>query len=194
MDKQEKKYCPYCSMKLTDRYEGDTLRKYCESCKLFFYDNPLPVVSAVVLKERNILLVKRRFEPHQGKWCLPSGFAETGESTQSAAIRELEEETGLIGEITSFVDTDSVKDDFYGDLIFLTFEIEMIGGELKAGDDALEARYFSIKPGIFPFTIYPGLHFLQISKLLIHLSKTSQITGQSLILSTFLFRSLVVLI
>ncbi len=144
MSDRIRKYCPYCGSAVRDKYEGDMLRKYCTACALYFYDNPLPVVSAIVTKGREVLLVKRRFAPHKGKWCLPSGFAETGESIQSATLRELEEETGLKGEITGFVDTDSVTDELYGDLIFLTFEVDITGGRLEAGDDALEARYFSL--------------------------------------------------
>jgi len=144
MQTKVRTYCPYCSGKVITKSEGDVLRKYCPACKVFFYDNPLPVVSAIVMKEREVLLVKRRNQPHKGEWCLPSGFAETGESIQAATLRELEEETGIQGKIISFVDTDSITDDFYGDLIFLTFEVEQTGGVLKAGDDALEAKYFSI--------------------------------------------------
>ncbi len=126
------------------------LREYCPVCKVFFYDNPLPVVSCILMREREVLLVKRGNHPYKGKWCLPSGFAETGESIQAAALRELEEETGLQGKITSLVDVDSTKNYFYGDLIFHTFEVEPTGGILKAGDDAVEVKYFSIHetPGL----------------------------------------------
>ncbi|MEJ2595695.1 MAG: NUDIX domain-containing protein [bacterium] len=144
MSDKVRKYCPYCGSSVTDKYEGDILRKYCTTCQLYFYDNPLPVVSAIVTRGREVLLVKRRFEPHEGMWCLPSGFAESGESIQAATLRELAEETGLNGEITGFIDTDSVTDDLYGDLIFLTFEVDITGGHLEAGDDAVEARYFSL--------------------------------------------------
>ena len=144
MQKKVRQYCAYCGGVVTEKYEGNVLRSYCKSCNIYFYDNPLPVVSAIVLKKRDLLLVKRKNQPHKGKWCLPSGFAETGESIQAATLRELEEETGIRGEITSFVDTDSVTDQFYGDLIFLTFEVDQTAGTLKAGDDALEASYFSI--------------------------------------------------
>ncbi len=96
------------------------------------------------MKEREVLLVKRGNPPYKGKWCLPSGFAETGESIQAAALRELEEETGLQGKITGLVDAGSTKNSFYGDLIFHTFEVEPTGGILKAGDDAVAVKYFPI--------------------------------------------------
>jgi ADP-ribose pyrophosphatase YjhB (NUDIX family) len=144
LSKRKRKYCPFCGAGIIKRKEGDVLREYCPSCQTFFYDNPLPVVSCILLKEREVLLVKRGNQPYKGKWCLPSGFAETGESIQAAALRELEEETGLQGKITGLVDADSTKNYFYGDLIFHTFEVEPTGGTLKAGDDAVDVKYFPI--------------------------------------------------
>ena len=144
MAKKKRKYCPYCGEGIINKIEVDVIREYCQSCIVFFYDNPLPVVSTILMKDRMVLLVKRKNKPYKGKWCLPSGFAETGESIQTAALRELEEETGIKGKITGLVDADSNKNYFYGDLIFHTFEVEQIGGVLQAGDDAIDVKYFSI--------------------------------------------------
>jgi ADP-ribose pyrophosphatase YjhB (NUDIX family) len=122
--------------------EEEILRDFCPQCETFFYDNPLPVVSAIVARARSILLVKRGNRPYRGMWCLPSGFAESGESIEEAALRELEEESGLQGRITGLVDVDSCMNLFYGDLLFLTFEIEPQGGVLRAGSDTVSAKYF----------------------------------------------------
>jgi NADH pyrophosphatase NudC (nudix superfamily) len=70
-------YCPYCSLTLQTRPEHDVLRDYCEHCDKFFYDNPLPVVSSIVVNDRKVLLIKRKIEPNKGEWCLPMGFADT---------------------------------------------------------------------------------------------------------------------
>ena len=94
---KKRTHCSFCGEKISQRKEGDILRDYCASCDTFFYKNPLPVVSSIVVVDRELLLVKRKYEPHIGEWCLPSGFAETGESIQGAALRELEEETGIKG-------------------------------------------------------------------------------------------------
>jgi len=136
-------YCPYCSEKLTSKPEHDVLRDYCGHCEKFFYDNPLPVVSSIVVNDRKVLLVKRKIEPSKGEWCLPMGFAETGESIEAAALRELQEESGIFGKITDLVDVVSGYSKMYGDLIFITFEVERIGGKVSPGDDAEEAAYFS---------------------------------------------------
>jgi ADP-ribose pyrophosphatase YjhB (NUDIX family) len=138
-------YCPYCSGKIISKHEGEIERDFCDHCNLFFYDNPLPVVSTIIVKDRMILLVKRRNKPYKGKWCLPSGFAEIGESIETAALRELEEETNIRGKIIDFIDVDSVLSNYYGDLLFITFEAERISGKLAAGDDAIDVNFFPIE-------------------------------------------------
>jgi|GEM_PF-27818 len=154
---RQRQYCPFCSHPLQIRAEGDVMRDYCERCNRYFYDNPLPVVSAIVLKDRDILLVKRKYDPKKGEWCLPMGFAETGESIEAAALRELQEETGIAGKIMGLVDVTSGYSDMYGDLIFITYEAEPAGGTLMAGDDASDV-------GFFPFTGMPGLAFVANKK------------------------------
>jgi ADP-ribose pyrophosphatase YjhB (NUDIX family) len=88
--------------------------------------------------------VKRNIEPQKGKWCLPSGYAESGESIEAAALRELNEETGIIGKIIGFVDIDSGFSPVSGDLLFVTFEAEWMSGIMKPGDDAEKARLWDI--------------------------------------------------
>jgi len=102
------------------------------------------VVSTIVDESRQILLVKRDRAPRKGLWCLPTGFAEAGESIQDAALRELHEETGIKGKITRLLDVDSYKSRFYGDLLFLTFVAEKTGGKVRAGDDSAQARFYPI--------------------------------------------------
>jgi len=140
-----KLFCSFCG-KLLDRdfHEGKE-RQVCKVCAEIYYENPLPVVS-VILPNRNreVLLVKREREPFKDMWCCPIGFAEAGESIESAALRELKEETGVNGKIAQLVDVGSHKNPLYGDLLIVTFEAEKIGGEEKPGDDASDCRYFPI--------------------------------------------------
>lgn len=142
--KKQRKFCIYCGGQITKKKEDHVLRDCCSNCHCFFYDNPLPVVSAIVDDARQILLVKRDRAPFKGHWCLPTGFAEAGESIEDAALRELHEETGIKGKATRLLDVDSYKSRFYGDLLFLTFVVEKTGGKLSAGDDSAQARYCPI--------------------------------------------------
>lgn len=145
MKKKQRRFCPYCRASISQEAENGIKRDFCRQCRIFFYDNPLPVVSAIVEEHRRVILVKRKNKPYRSKWCLPSGFAESGESVTEAVLRELEEETGIKGRVVSLVHVNSTTNYFYGDLLFLTFEIKRIGGQLAAGDDATAAKYFALQ-------------------------------------------------
>jgi 8-oxo-dGTP diphosphatase len=145
MKKANRKYCPKCSNKISRKNIENRLRDYCSSCKTVFYDNPLPVTSAVVPnKKREILLVLRDRNPYAGQWCLPSGFVELNESIEKAVLRELKEETGIKGKVLRLLDTHSRYNDIYGDLFWVTFEVKKSSGKVVAGDDARDAKYFPI--------------------------------------------------
>jgi len=143
---KKKVFCSFCGKELgVDVLEGKT-RQVCPQCSEVYYENPLPVASVILPnKNREILLVKRAREPFSGMWCLPIGFAETGESIEDAALRELKEEAGIEGKIAQLVDVSSHKNLLYGDLLIVTFEAEKVGGKETAGDDAIECRYFPVK-------------------------------------------------
>lgn len=71
----------------------DTLS--CPSCGSIVksYRNPFPTVDIIIELENKIVLIKRKNPPYG--WALPGGFVDYGESLESAAIREAQEETGL---------------------------------------------------------------------------------------------------
>jgi 8-oxo-dGTP diphosphatase len=69
---------------------------------------PIPGVTAVVLGNRGILLVKRDKEPAKGKWSLPGGAVEVGESQEEAVAREVMEETGVVCKVLGMVSTADV--------------------------------------------------------------------------------------
>jgi 8-oxo-dGTP diphosphatase len=143
--KKERLYCPYCAEPVVRRQIEGKDRDMCACCTTVFYENPLPVACAIVVnEERQVLLVKRKKQPYKDMWCLPIGFAESGEEVKDAALRELEEEAGIIGEIVRLIDVDTVDNDFYGSLAIVTYEVKATGGKLKPGDDAIDAKYFPI--------------------------------------------------
>jgi 8-oxo-dGTP diphosphatase len=124
---------------------GDRPREVCSVCGEIFYQNPLPAAAALVLDdERRVLLVKRGIAPNKGDWCLPIGFAETDETIAQAALRELREETGVVGRVLRLIDADSWKGAYYGELLVVTFEVEKVSGTETPGDDADALAYFAI--------------------------------------------------
>ena len=140
---KKKIFCNFCGEKLGTDTLNAKERQVCKNCNEVYYENPLPVASVVLSnRHREILLVKRAHEPFKDMWCLPIGFAETGESIEDAALRELKEETGITGKIVQLVDVYSHTNPLYGELLIVTFEAEKLGGTETASDDASDCRYF----------------------------------------------------
>lgn len=98
------KHCPRCAALLVTRaFEGrDRLACPAEGCGFVFYDNPLPVVAAIVEVEGGVVLVRNHGWPEK-MFGLVTGFLERGESPEDATLRELHEELGLNGEIVRLV-------------------------------------------------------------------------------------------
>ena len=140
-----KTFCPYCGQKVVEKSFGERKHGYCQTCDIIHYENPIPAVAALVLNQKGqLLLVKRSVEPAKGKWCLPGGFIEVDESIEEAVLRELEEETGIKGEIEGLIDFFSQEGRHYRALLIFGYKVKMMGGEVKAGDDAQDAGFFSL--------------------------------------------------
>lgn len=138
-------YCQECGAKLNKVTTDGRERMNCVSCNKIAYENPVPATAAVVFNESGeLLLVKRNVEPKSGEWCLPGGFVEIGETPEECCIRELEEETGLIGDIGAIIASVPGTNPFYKAVIVTGFSITGYRGELKAGDDADESKFFKL--------------------------------------------------
>ena len=99
-------------------------------------------VGAVIrdAEHRRFLLVKRGHEPDMGRWSLPGGRVEPGESDAEALVREMREETGLT--VTPGRMLGSVRRPAPGAVLDINdYEASVTGGVLAAGDDAAEVRW-----------------------------------------------------
>lgn len=110
---------------------------------------PMVGVGAVVWKSDKFLLIKRGKKPFFGKWSIPGGRQELGETAKQAATREVYEETTLNVEISNLIDVvDSIiKDEtetvqFHSTLIDYT--AEWISGKAKAKSDAIDIAWHDI--------------------------------------------------
>ncbi len=91
------KHCKNCGTAVVYRVpdDGDTKeRAVCPNCITVHYENPLNVVGTVPYFGDKVLLCKRNIEPRFGKWTLPAGFMELGETLAQGAARETDEEAG----------------------------------------------------------------------------------------------------
>ncbi len=73
--------------------DDDHARPVCDRCGHVHYDNPKLVVGCIPVLGDQVLLCKRNIEPQKGKWTLPAGYLENGETVQEGAVRETLEET-----------------------------------------------------------------------------------------------------
>ncbi len=138
------RYCPKCGGPLVERKIEHAQRMICpdEKCGYIFYQNPIPAAGVIVVREAQVLLVKRAHPPRIGWWCIPAGFMEWSEHPKETAVRELAEETGLEIRLTSMFDVYHGNDDPRTNAVLILYLGDVIGGEMKAADDAMEVRYF----------------------------------------------------
>jgi ADP-ribose pyrophosphatase YjhB (NUDIX family) len=138
-------FCPYCGTRFVTKTDNGIKRRWCEKDKTFFYENQ-PVGTAVVAKKGStVLLIRRNIQPGKGKWAFPGGFAEQGETIEAAARRELYEETGISAKQAKVDAVYTEISSAYGNVIVPIVVVKGLSGELRPGNDELEAVYFEIK-------------------------------------------------
>lgn len=110
---------------------------------------PMVGVGAVVWKSDKFLLIKRGKKPFFGKWSIPGGRQELGESTKQAAAREVYEETSLHVKISNLIDVvDSIIKDETEEVRFhatlVDYTAEWLSGKAKAKSDAIDIAWHGI--------------------------------------------------
>jgi 8-oxo-dGTP diphosphatase len=108
---------------------------------------PLVGVGAVIVREHRVLLIRRGQAPLLGEWSLPGGVLECGETLREAAVREAREETGLmvetvdmLGVYERIIPGDDGRTRYH--YVLIDFLCRPVGGDLCAGSDAAEVRWF----------------------------------------------------
>lgn len=114
-----------------------------------FPASPIVGVGAVVVDRERVLLVQRGHEPSKGKWSLPGGILELGESLSEGVAREVLEETGLVVEtveLVELIDRVQREDGEAGARVRYHYVIadylcRVVGGALQAATDADAVRW-----------------------------------------------------
>jgi ADP-ribose pyrophosphatase YjhB (NUDIX family) len=137
------RYCRGCGTAVQNRVpdDGDTkVRAVCPACHTIHYQNPLNVVGTIPVWQDRILLCKRNIEPRFGKWTLPAGFLEIGETLAEGAARETREEAGAtfeMGELFSVMNVTRV-----GQVHFF-YRAQLLSATFDPGHETQEARLFA---------------------------------------------------
>jgi 8-oxo-dGTP diphosphatase len=100
-------------------------------------------VGAIVVQDGQLLLVRRGRGAAVGRWSVPGGRVEWGETLAQAVVRELREETGLEGVCEGFVGwVERLGTDYH--YVIMDFSVGLVGGELRPGDDATAVQWVGV--------------------------------------------------
>ncbi|HSO11138.1 MAG TPA: NUDIX hydrolase [Anaerolineales bacterium] len=118
------------------------MRPICPRCGWIHFVDPKVAAAVLVLRDESVLLVRRVNEPFRGLWTLPAGFVNGGEDPAEAAERECLEETGLSVRTMRVYDIVPGREHIRGADFVIVYLAEILGGEMKADDDADAVEWF----------------------------------------------------
>ncbi|HEV2005952.1 MAG TPA: NUDIX hydrolase [Candidatus Limnocylindrales bacterium] len=144
------KHCSRCGAELAfGSVDGeDRDRLACGNCGFVAYVNPRLVVTTIPVTDAGeVVLIRRGLEPGRGSWAQPGGFLEIDETVTEAAVRETQEETGLVIEPGEIV---GLYTRLEAAVVVLVFEAQISGGEMAPTPEAIEVRAFA--PDAIPWS------------------------------------------
>ncbi|MFO7753555.1 MAG: NUDIX hydrolase [Desulfobacteraceae bacterium] len=135
------KYCCQCGAGMENRIpeSDDQPRPVCPVCGFIHYLNPKMVVGCIPEWGREILLCRRNIEPCTGKWTLPAGYLENGETVQQGALRETQEETGATVDL---IDPFIMYNIVFVNQIYLLFRAQLKDKSFGPTPESSEVRLF----------------------------------------------------
>jgi len=142
LSRMQYRFCPRCGGALESRSlkAGDPERLVCGACEFVFYLDPKVAVGTIIeADDSRLVLVRRAIEPGYGLWVFPGGYVDRGETLTAAAIREAREESGLeihLGQLVNIYSYPGPSP------IIVVYSARIIGGDLCADDECLEAQLF----------------------------------------------------
>jgi ADP-ribose pyrophosphatase YjhB (NUDIX family) len=135
-------FCSHCGSRLTFATPpGDDRNRYiCAACGAVHYQNPRVVVGCIVEYGGRVLLCRRAIDPCYGKWTLPAGYLENGETVESGAERETREEAGARIEA---LEPYRLFNICHINQIYLMFRARLADARFQPGKESLEAALFA---------------------------------------------------
>ena len=140
----EARFCMVCGGRMRKIREHGVPRVACATCGFIAYRNPVPACGVLIQRGESILLARRGHEPRKNAWGIPAGFMEYGEHPERTAAREALEETGLRVKLTGLFGVYAGRDDPRTRAVLILYHARVLGGRLKAGDDAIELGFFPL--------------------------------------------------
>ena len=142
MSRPATRFCAACGQPIVRRVpQGDSReRDVCDHCGAVHYVNPRPVVGTIPVWGDTVLLCRRAIEPRYGKWTLPAGFMEVGETTREGALRETIEEACArvtVGPLFTMIDVPYIEQ------VHVFFRAELLDLDFAPGEESLEVRLFT---------------------------------------------------
>lgn len=140
---RSQRFCSQCGHNLIRDIPPDDnrIRDLCTHCGAVHYQNPRNVVGVVPILGDQVLLCRRAIEPRHGKWTLPAGFMELGETTEQGAIRENQEESGAriqVRSLYTIIDVPPVNQ------VHFFYLAQVLSPDLDPGPETLEAAFFDL--------------------------------------------------
>ena len=116
----------------------------------------MQAVGGIAIRDDHLLLVRRGHAPSRGRWSLPGGRVEPGETAEHALVRELAEETGLVVEAGEFVGEVMRRGPDGTVYRIRDFLVTVIGGTEVPGDDAADVAWVAL-PELAGYRLSAGL-------------------------------------
>ncbi len=152
-------YCPECGGPLLRHVVGGQLRNhfFCQRCQAPHCDYPRVVVTTFVACGDRLLWVQRNRQPQRGKWAIPGGFLEQGETLAEGAAREVDEEAGIA------LPTDSLQLYMTGSITFINqlyvgFRARVSTDACLPGVESMACRFFTRRECLWDQVAYPQVN------------------------------------